>query len=53
MYHSWFSYTGNVDYNGKPTWVIEPLYPYYVSGQPNFQIWPSARSYSWRSEFLL
>jgi len=35
IYHGWFSYTGgdgdhgNAQYNGKPTWVDEPLYPYY------------------------
>jgi len=36
IYHGWFSYTGgdgdngNADYNGKPTAVTEPLYPYYT-----------------------
>ncbi|TAL20423.1 hypothetical protein EPN90_01050 [Patescibacteria group bacterium] len=36
LYHGWFSYTGsdgehgNAQYNGKPFWVDEPLYPYYV-----------------------
>lgn len=35
MYHSWFSYTngdgdhGNVTFNGKPTSVDEPMYPYH------------------------
>jgi len=35
LYHSWFSYTagdgdhGNAQWNGKPTWVTEPLYPYH------------------------
>ncbi len=35
IYHAWFSYTGgdgdhgNAQYNGKPTGVDEPLYPYY------------------------
>jgi endoglucanase len=34
-YHAWFSYTGNdgdngnAMYNGRPSWVDEPLYPYY------------------------
>ncbi len=36
IYHSWFSYTGNdgdhgnPSYDGKPSWVVEPAYPYYV-----------------------
>lgn len=35
IYHGWFSYTGgdgdhgNATYNGRPTSVVEPLYPYY------------------------
>lgn len=35
IFHGWFSISGsdgdhgNPDYNGKPTGVIEPLYPYY------------------------
>jgi hypothetical protein len=35
LYHGWFSFTGddgdhgNADYNGRPTAVVEPLYPYY------------------------
>jgi len=35
VYHSWFSYTGgdgdhgNVDFDGKPADVDEPLYPYH------------------------
>lgn len=35
IYHGWFSYTagngdnGNAQYNGKPTTVVEPLYPYH------------------------
>lgn len=47
MYHSWFSYTGNdgdhgnVDYNGKPTWVNEPLYPYYVSDNQTSKYGPT------------
>jgi hypothetical protein len=57
IYHAWFSHTGgdgdhgNADYNGKPTAVDEPLYPYHpdddqtstygpapglVPGGPNF-----------------
>ncbi len=57
IYHAWFSYTagdgdnGNADYNGRPTSVTEPLYPYHpddtqtsrygpapglVPGGPNF-----------------
>jgi hypothetical protein len=57
IYHAWFSYTGadgdhgNASYNGRPTSVDEPLYPYYpdddatsshgpapgiVPGGPNF-----------------
>jgi endoglucanase len=37
IFHSWFSFTGNdgdhgnTTYNGKPTAVTEPLYPYDVS----------------------
>ena len=36
IFHSWFSFTvndgdhGNTTYNGKPTAVTEPLYPYYA-----------------------
>jgi len=36
IYHSWFSITGNdgdhgnTTYNGLPTSVVEPMYPYYV-----------------------
>jgi hypothetical protein len=36
LYHGWFSYTGNdgdhgnTSYNGKPSWVVESMYPYYV-----------------------
>jgi hypothetical protein len=36
LYHGWFSYTandpdhGNAQYNGLPTSVTEPLYPYYA-----------------------
>jgi hypothetical protein len=34
LYHGWFSHNGadekgNPQYNGRPTWVDEPLYPYY------------------------
>lgn len=35
IFHSWFSFTGNdgdhgnATYNGKPSGVTEPLYPYY------------------------
>jgi len=35
IYHAWFSHTGgdgdhgNAEYNGKPSGVDEPLYPYY------------------------
>ena len=35
IYHAWFSYTGgdgdngNASYNGLPTTVVEPFYPYY------------------------
>ena len=35
VYHAWFSITGddgdhgNAMYNGRPTWVDEPLYPYH------------------------
>lgn len=57
LYHGWFSHTGNdgdhgnAQYNGKPDWVDEPMYPYYpdddqtstygpapglVPGGPNF-----------------
>jgi hypothetical protein len=32
-YHAWFSIDGSTDgnarYNGRPTWVDEPLYPYH------------------------
>jgi len=47
VYHSWFSYTGNdgengnVDYNGKPTWVNEPLYPYYKSDKQTSKYGPA------------
>jgi endoglucanase len=47
IYHSWFSYTGNdgdhgnVDYNGKPTWVNEPLYPYYPSDNQTSKYGPA------------
>jgi endoglucanase len=47
MYHSWFSWTGNdgdhgnVDYNGKPTWVNEPLYPYYPSDSQTSKYGPA------------
>ncbi len=36
IFHSWFSFTandgdhGNTTYNGKPSSVTEPLYPYYA-----------------------
>jgi hypothetical protein len=37
IFHSWFSFTGNdgdhgnTTYNGKPSAVTEPLYPYYAA----------------------
>lgn len=46
IYHSWFSYTagdgdhGNVQYNGKPSWVTEPLYPYYVDDKQTSEFGP-------------
>jgi hypothetical protein len=47
IFHAWFSATGNdgdhgnASYNGKPTWVDEPLYPYYVDDKQTSTFGPA------------
>lgn len=47
IFHGWFSATGgdgdhgNVQYNGKPTWVDEPLYPYYPDDNQTSEFGPA------------
>jgi endoglucanase len=47
IFHDWFSFTGNdgdhgnTSFNGKPIWVDEPLYPYYVDDKQTSTFGPA------------